>query len=717
MRKYEKTYRRSLLDMHIPGWDPDFLSRYEPASLADEYARAGVEGVLLYCKSHMGLNYWPAPVGGIHPAAAERDLVGDLVDALRERDIRPAAYHSVVFDNWAAENHPDWRQLSPASLRGTDNVAITGVRYGTMCMNNAEYLAYELEQITALVQRYDFDALWIDMVFWTTICVCESCQKRCRSELGFEVPQVIDWTSAEWSRFQEARTRWLDEFWRSIRAAVRAVRPELAITHNLAPELYGWYLGGSTDEFPEDTFAAGDLYGGRDQQLFVSRLMHTISTGAQGEYMTSRSPDLRYHVQLRSERELLLQALGATSQHLAFLFIDAIDPIGTVQKGTYDRIRDVFAVTRSYEDHLGGTPVSDVALYFSPRNRTSPDENGSNIWAPSAGRSPYDAAFDGACAALQAAHVPFGIVTRATLGQLDKHRVLVLPNVSRLDDEELSAFREFVRAGGRVYASGLTSLGGVYGERFGEFALGDVLGVRAGRPYQGNIVFLKPQVPHIETAASPEAYVSWGLQPREVLPHRKPPQALDIPLPAGVTDGADVWATVTLPYAYPDFGSLQGHRFASIHSSPPWTDTETPAIVRNSFGAGESLYCVAPIETAGDVSSRALFTELILHLLHDDRRIEATAPPAVWITLFDQLDQDRMILSVLNYEPQAGMTADVSVIARAPAGYDVVGVTRTTDDTDIEYELVEKGRGVKLDGLSLPLFEQLEISLAGPRES
>ncbi len=32
MSKYQQSYRRTLVDMHIPDWDAAFLSRYDPAS-------------------------------------------------------------------------------------------------------------------------------------------------------------------------------------------------------------------------------------------------------------------------------------------------------------------------------------------------------------------------------------------------------------------------------------------------------------------------------------------------------------------------------------------------------------------------------------------------------------------------------------------------------------------------------------------------------------
>src|SRR5437879_5164079 len=103
-----------LLDMHIPDWDERFLRQYDPAAMADLYERAGLTSVMLYCKSHAGLCYWPTKAGKMHDGLAGRDVVGELTDELRRRDIGVCAYYSIVFDNWAVETHPDWRQLTAA---------------------------------------------------------------------------------------------------------------------------------------------------------------------------------------------------------------------------------------------------------------------------------------------------------------------------------------------------------------------------------------------------------------------------------------------------------------------------------------------------------------------------------------------------------------------------------------------------------------------------
>src|SRR5208282_3919511 len=105
MSKYQQSYRRMLVDMHIPDWDPAFLSRYDPAALAQHFTQANLTAAMLYCKSHAGLCYWPTKVGKMHTGIGGRDVVGAMLTELRSRDIAACAYYSIVFDNWAVETH------------------------------------------------------------------------------------------------------------------------------------------------------------------------------------------------------------------------------------------------------------------------------------------------------------------------------------------------------------------------------------------------------------------------------------------------------------------------------------------------------------------------------------------------------------------------------------------------------------------------------------
>jgi hypothetical protein len=54
---------------------------------------------------------------------------------------------------------------------------------------------------------------------------------------------------------------------------------------------------------------------------------------------------------------------------------------------------------------------------------------------------------------LRTEHIPFGVITEKNLKQLSRHKVVMLPNVLRLSDEEADAMKNFVAAGGSLYAS------------------------------------------------------------------------------------------------------------------------------------------------------------------------------------------------------------------------------------------------------------------------
>ena len=53
----------------------------------------------------------------------------------------------------------------------------------------------------------------------------------------------------------------------------------------------------------------------------------------------------------------------------------------------------------------------------------------------------------GACEALIHANIPYGVITTSSLSDLSRHRVVVLPNVLMLGEEEAEAFRRSMTAG------------------------------------------------------------------------------------------------------------------------------------------------------------------------------------------------------------------------------------------------------------------------------
>ena len=63
---YEKRRRRILVDMHIPDWDPSFLSEVSPERYVELMLEANATAAMVYANSHVGLCYWPTNTGKMH---------------------------------------------------------------------------------------------------------------------------------------------------------------------------------------------------------------------------------------------------------------------------------------------------------------------------------------------------------------------------------------------------------------------------------------------------------------------------------------------------------------------------------------------------------------------------------------------------------------------------------------------------------------------------
>ncbi len=482
---YQTRYRRMLVDMHIPDWDPAFLAHYDPQRMIDLYVQANLNAVMFYCQSHVGLCYWPTTTGKQHAGLNGRDIVGELLALLNEHDIAATAYYSLIFNNQAALDHPDWAIISPKGYHKPG-------RYGHVCPNNPDYRAFALAQTEELVTGYDFDGFFFDMTFWPDICVCPHCRKRYLEETGRPIPLTIDWLSPEWCAFQAARERWIEEFAGMFTAQARLRNPDMPVYHNFATALIGWSPAVPFSSAQHHTFLGADFYGDRVEQLLACKTMLNLSEHRPIEFMTSACVTVANHVTLKPAAEMTLQAYAALLFSAAFLFIDAVNPDGTIEPEPFAEVGEIFEETSRYEPYLGGTSVEDIGVYFSDASRADFSKNGAPIGQATWGHGTHTQAVRGMCRLLQQAHLPFGVITRKQLPVLDRYKVVVLPDVSRMDAGEVEAIRAYVRGGGRVYASGMTSLTETQGVRRADFALADVFGCHFAAVDAGKTTYLKP---------------------------------------------------------------------------------------------------------------------------------------------------------------------------------------------------------------------------------
>lgn len=678
----ERSYRRVLIDTHVPDWDPLFLSKLNAHAVAGAVVRSGAQAAMVYFQSHVGLCNWPSAAGQMHRGIAEKDYLARLIAALHARDIPVCAYFSVHFDNWAYLTHPAWR-----FEQATNNSMgpLPRERYGLCCSNNRGYRAYVRAQTEEIVNGFAVDAVFFDMMWQPGVCACRHCRARFAAETDHAWSDRIDWEDEGWCAFQAARERWTAEWAQELRELVRVHDARLDVYHNFAMGVANWSRAQSFQSASAHDFLGGDFYGGRDEQLVVCKLMLNLSERRPIEFMTTVTSGLTEHETLKNQEELDLLALAAVSHGAAFLGIAAFDPDGGINEASLDVLRRAFEQMTPYEPFLGGAPVEEVGVYFSSASKVRFDENGTplNELATSGSSDyPHFHAVKGACRALQGAHLPFGVITRRQIDELQRYRVVVLPNVARMDETECAAFRAYVAGGGRLYASRLTSLVDVGGKRDGDFALSDVFGVSFAAEEAGQSIYVEPAA----------GLVSAAIAPQRRLAHALDRNAGSVRLNLGV---AEALATLSLPAGHPDRGSVADHNWSSIHSSPPYDMLCAPTLVRNRFGSGEVIFSAADIESRPGASS-ALFVALVRDLLGAlGSRVDVEAPSCVWMNAFER--DDRMIVTLLNYQVEFPILPvdGVRISVRPKPGQRVARVTLAPAETPLAYEPADEGVSIE----------------------
>ena len=93
---------------------------------------------------------------------------------------------------------------------------------------------------------------------------------------------------------------------------------------------------------PQNDFLQGDFYGDSWQGSFVRKLLEDLTPHRPFGFETSFSAELADHTAMKPEALLEAKAAAAVADNAAFIFIDAIDPIGTLNPKVYDRMGRIF---------------------------------------------------------------------------------------------------------------------------------------------------------------------------------------------------------------------------------------------------------------------------------------------------------------------------------------------------------------------------------------
>lgn len=613
---YKRNFRRNLIDMHIPDWDLSFLSRFDPEAYADAVAASGVDTAIIYAGNCLGMCFWPSRLGHMHENLHGRDIFGETVAACRRRGLKIVGYYN-IWNRYEYDHHPEWRMRD---INGQGSYVDGGQRFGVCCPNTG-YRDFVRGQIEDLCSHYEFDGLWVDMIGWTgCACYCDDCREAYRRETGLELPETVDFADPAWVRFQRSRQAWVTDFSKMVVDTAKAAQPGISVTLQSASCKGGWRDASPTSFFALPDYLAVDLYLEPWEEAFICKLLRALSNTQPVEFMVSSCVDLNEHTTRKPLERLSMQSKLALAHQCAFVFIDAIDPIGTVNRPLYDSMHSILS---NMEPYLAAVQPdwklkADVGIWYNLDNMTDRDQ--------------LALAYQVSHALIQS-NISFDVVTARQRDSLNDYKVIILSDVEMLDAAEVQALRRFVQNGGKLYASGHTGTIDGSGGQNGDFLLADVLGVHRTGESTWPLSYMAP------TAAG---------QP--LFDYYRPDYPLCIPTQQ-VTIAADTDVTVLATLAQTVRDPADTNFFSSAISNPPTQFTDSPCLTLHPFGKGAAMYAAGMPEASPYDAQRTVFINLIRSLL-EAPSMTSDAPAPVQITTFVSPDGSRMLVSLLNFQQQ-----------------------------------------------------------------
>ena len=330
-----------------------------------------------------------------------------------------------------------------------------------------------------LIRFPDVDAFSFDGLHYGGVCYCAHCRANYRKETGAEIP-AADMTDPAFRRYQHWADRRMEDLVRRMQQRLKAIKPEVAlVTWTTNAGRFGHFLS-----IPRNMPARMNLLlDAPDQEFWLDETNRgaTIVPAFANAYIWATTN----HRVAFSEPYLMSHGnpYGKDSfpphevlrRMMLALTYGAAPSIAVIQppnlREAVEQGLDEVKKRKPWLTHKKPEPWAALVMSDNTRNFY--------------GRSPglveerYMANVLGAFRAGVEEHLPVTIINDWNLNPADlaPYKLLILANTACLDDAQIAAVDQFVRAGGGLVASLDTSLFDEFGTPRAGFALGPVLGV------------------------------------------------------------------------------------------------------------------------------------------------------------------------------------------------------------------------------------------------
>jgi len=423
--------RQIHLDFHTSELIEGIGKDFSKAQFQDMLRKGHVNSITVFSKCHHGWAYHPSKANEMHPNLTF-DLLGAQIEAAHEIGVSTPVYISAGLDEKMALRHPEWLiRNKEAKTNWAPDFMTPG--YHNFCFSTP-YLDYLLEQVREVLVNYDADGIFLDIV-GIRQCYCTTCLNNIRSA-GYD-PRDTE-------KMQEMWESTYANYTKRVQDVIDEIKPGTPVFHNGGHIRRGRRdLAHMNSHLELESLPTGEW--GYQHFPISARYAQGLGMeflGMTGKFHTwwGEFGGYKHPNALRWEAALCL-ANGACCS-----IGDQLHPEGLMDNATYSLIGKAYEEVESKERWCFNTDnIADVAMLSTEA-----------VYKDSTGSIKGGSEDEGCVKILLEGKYLFDIIDLES--DFSKYRVIILPDVMRIDEKLKTLLTSYVAEGGKILASGESGL-------------------------------------------------------------------------------------------------------------------------------------------------------------------------------------------------------------------------------------------------------------------
>jgi len=568
----------------------------------------------------------PLPAANINSLMGKRDILKEITKACHAADIRVVAridFRGV--EEKIYKQFPDW--FSVDHEQKPKQLSYTKPQLYSSCYTGYHRNEHAEEFVKYIMSHYDLDGIWHNSIGVQGLCYCKRCQESYKLATGESIPLLASSSEDKLDKYMNWKSTVADRHMERMKKTVKSFGGDKVYT----AEVFSMFEAGQRIN------DGIDLYMARDHFDFLVSVAFLTENSEHVHYadLNYANTIIKFLKSMAPKKEAIILYGGNGTSH-RYVMEPPVDLgvwlwqalaaggrfwncsfTGAHPAATHDR-RNAFHQTNAYQFVKANesllkqqVSVSNVGIYYSRdtrlsfRNKTFEEDH-------------FGSFIKGVETVLIENHIPHDFIAddQVSKERLQNYKVIILPNVRCLSDNEVSLLTDYVGNGGNIVATYETSLYNSDGSSRKDFGLAEIFGCH----FTGEKVNTRKDC--YQFISDPEhPLVKDDSSETELL------------INAGHTLLCKPMPTAKKICTYVPI----------VHNQPPekaWTNEwskEFPTVLENSFKKGTTIYFANQPDLVthemGHPDMRNLLLRSVKHLAGNSMVIETNAPESVHIGL------------------------------------------------------------------------------------